>query len=181
MNKPYIAGTSIPIPASEKPPKPGMTLFYIRETQVRQRWWSATNFKTIFSRNIPIMGIWAYNLEQAEKLAAATINLRINKRESQGFYLADNGKWYKTQESRRDTLVNVFNIFVSYGCRRCKSKAYIPGCEHVKWSRCFRCGGSGDEERPINIDTLEALPNPHGLEIGKLPTKVTRAKEAVTC
>ena len=161
-------------------PLPGQIKFYVRETRAHSLYNNITCKWDLDDNpkygNKPIMVVWASTLEAAENAASNFIKERLGTMLAKGFVKNPNGGGYRLGNREEAYL---FNVFVSHACRRCKDKAYINGMEHVKYARCFLCGSSGDEEMPVDIDTLIPVQNKTGVDVNGLEVKVSQARQQV--
>lgn len=185
----------VPVTRRKTGPKVGQSLFFVRTSRLRYvfnpyarggkgQW---EEIKRPHLGNFPILSVYAYDLEGAQVAARNFIEEQIGIMTGKGF--TENWQIEKEGEDptfkgwRLETVnpdgveyASLFNIYVSPSCRRCGGTGIVPRMAHIYNGRCFTCGGSCNEEKPLDVRSQAPKANISGVDINNLDVKISRAK-----
>lgn len=153
--------------------------FYIRETQGNTPANEMTGraLGDIQWVNKPTHYFEAPDEEAAATKAAWFIKQRVSAMEEREFIKNDRG--WSMNGTRQGYRLFTWNIFVAPACRKCKCTGTVLA--EFEAGKCFRCGGSGDEEAQILHNG--SVNHPSGIrpeDIARMPSRPRKARVVVT-
>ncbi len=164
MTETITATKAIPTPKKK---------FYLRE--MRSRW--IRNRKTndwvrdteyASAMNAPILTIMATDIEAAVHAATNMKRERIAATEALGFTRNEKG-WQKGNQA----VSYLWKVEVCHSCRKCNGTGVNAKFAKVNTGVCYACGGTGDEEKPLNKDG-QPYPARSGVNVDEIEVKVSR-------
>jgi ribosomal protein L32 len=146
--------------------------FYLREFYTRwinaapknskEQWVKDPEFEG--SRNRPVLVIRAVDIEAAQHVATNHMRSLIADAEGRGF--VRNEKGWRTGNRAVGYL---WKISVEHSCRNCQGTGKWKNTDRV----CFKCGGTGDEENPIDKNG-KPYPAYSGVDFKKVKTVTSK-------